>query len=517
MLRAWKAADGGATKPRRWVALSLSMLILAATLAFLAHAAFFPDAGAAGAGLHRSRRRQDCAGVVQSGGRFPGDRRAAAAADGRPAGRAPTTLSHVVFGIGASARTWERRRLYAELWWRRGRTRGHVWLDEEPAGPWPESETTPPYRVSADESRFGDRAAASRIARIVAESFLAATNGTAGGAADAGGEVRWFVMGDDDTVFFPDNLVAVLRKYDHEEMYYVGAPSESVEQDVLHSYGMAFGGGGFAVSYPAAAALAGAMEGCLDRYRALYGSDERVHACLSELGVPLTREPGFHQMDIHDDAYGMLAAHPVAPLVSLHHLDQIQPISPHGGTPLSAAKSLVGAAQLDPARLLQQSFCYQQHGPGQTWSVSVAWGYTAQLYPWAVAPRDLETPLRTFRTWRARADGPFTFNTRPMGPNDPCARPAIFFLSRNETAAGEATVTEYTRHGVWPEECDKPSLRAASVVQTVSVWAPKMSPNDWARAPRRHCCKMERTLQGSVLKVRIQRCSRERGSLQSTP
>jgi hypothetical protein len=37
------------------------------------------------------------------------------------------------------------------------------------------------------------------------------------------------VIGDNDTVFFPDNLVAELNKYDHAEMYYVGAPSESVE------------------------------------------------------------------------------------------------------------------------------------------------------------------------------------------------------------------------------------------------------------------------------------------------
>jgi hypothetical protein len=103
-------------------------------------------------------------------------------------------------------------------------------------------------------------------------------------------------MGDDDTVFFPENLVAVLRKYDHEEMYYVGAPSESVEQNVMHSYGMAFGGGGFAVSRPAAAELARSMDGCLDRYRLFYGSDQRVQACLAELGVPLTREPGFHQV-----------------------------------------------------------------------------------------------------------------------------------------------------------------------------------------------------------------------------
>ncbi|KAL6655986.1 hypothetical protein ACP70R_006812 [Stipagrostis hirtigluma subsp. patula] len=494
----WNAAAGGlgALPPRQLcVALSLSMLI-ASTLPFLAYVAFSPDGGAAG-GLYRSWRWQDCAG--QCGG-----------------GRAPTTLSHIVFGIGASARTWEQRRGYVELWWRPGQTRGHVWLDEEPAGPWPEAATSPPYRVSADASRFGDRAPASRMARIVAESFLAVAaeraNGTAAGDDD---EVRWFVMGDDDTVFFPDNVVAALRKYDHGEMYYVGAPSESVEQDALHYYGTAFGGGGFAVSYPAAAALAGAIDGCLDRYRSFHGSDERVHACLSELGVPLTREPGFHQMDIRGDAYGMLAAHPVAPLVSLHHLGHIQPISPHGEGPLDAARSLVGAAQFDPARLLQQSICYHR-GPGYTWSVSVAWGYTAQLYPWAVAPHELETPLQTFRTWRSRANGPFVFNTRPVSPDDDaCARPAVFFLSdvRNATGgAAAATVTEYARHAVRPEECDKPGFRAASAVHTVRVVAPKMSPSDWKRAPRRHCCEMEKTVRGSVLKVQIRRCGREEHS-----
>jgi len=36
------------------------------------------------------------------------------------------------------------------------------------------------------------------------------------------------------------------------------------------------------------------LYGCLDRYNELYGSDHRVQACLAELGVPLTRESGFH-------------------------------------------------------------------------------------------------------------------------------------------------------------------------------------------------------------------------------
>ncbi len=73
-------------------------------------------------------------------------------------------------------------------------------------------------------------------------------------------------MGDDDTVYFANNVVSVLASCDHNEMYYIGGSSESVEQDVMHSYNTSFGGGGFAISYPLAAQLVKLMDGCLDRY-----------------------------------------------------------------------------------------------------------------------------------------------------------------------------------------------------------------------------------------------------------
>lgn len=103
-------------------------------------------------------------------------------------------------------------------------------------------------------------------------------------------------MGDDDTVFFTENLLTVLSKYDHNQMYYIGGNSESVEQDVIFSYTMAYGGGGFAISYPLAAVLVRILDGCIDRYANLYGSDQKIQACLSEIGVPLTKELGFHQV-----------------------------------------------------------------------------------------------------------------------------------------------------------------------------------------------------------------------------
>lgn len=199
--------------------------------------------------------------------------------------QSPTNISHIAFGIGGSTGTWEKRGHYSDLWWKPNVTRGFVFLEVKPD---PETGFKIQHRVSSDWRKFKHSAgsdSAIRIARVVVDLFRA-------GLPD----VRWFVMGDDDTVFFPENLVAVLEKYDHRRMVYVGEHSESVEQDVMHAYDMAFGGGGFAISYPLAAHLFTVMDGCLDRYHYFYGSDQRVWACVGEVGVELSREPGFHQV-----------------------------------------------------------------------------------------------------------------------------------------------------------------------------------------------------------------------------
>lgn len=59
---------------------------------------------------------------------------------------------------------------------------------------------------------------------------------------------------------------------------------------------MAYGGGGFAISYPLAKVLERIQDRCIQRYPGLYGSDDRIQACMAELGVPLTKELGFHQV-----------------------------------------------------------------------------------------------------------------------------------------------------------------------------------------------------------------------------
>ncbi|KAB2598278.1 hypothetical protein D8674_001198 [Pyrus ussuriensis x Pyrus communis] len=259
-------------------------------------------------------------------------------------------------------------------------------------------------------------------------------------------------------------------------MYYIGGNSESVEQDVMHAYDMAFGGGGFAISYALAARLVEMMDGCLERYYNFYGSDQRVWACVSEMGVPLTKHGGFHQYDIRGDPYGVLAAHPLAPLVSLHHLDSMKPMFPDQ-THLDSLKSLLRAYRVDPGRILQQSFCYDHR---RKWSMSVSWGYTIQLYPSLIGAMDLQMPLQTFKTWRSWSNGPFTFNTRPVS-SDPCQQPIIYFLE--QVAVGKSGIVTIYKRFVANEgnQCKKKEYAHAMAVQRIVVSSEKMDPHYWTK------------------------------------
>lgn len=391
-----------------------------------------------------------------------------------------TSLDHIVFGIAASAHKWKQRKPYIDLWWQPGRTRGFVWLDQ------PVNETSPagpPIRISEDTSQFNythpqKMRSAIRISRIVSETFRLGLP-----------EVRWFVMGDDDTLFLPENLVRVLAKYDHNQYYYIGSNSESTDQNSMHSYSMAYGGGGFAISYPLAKALAQVQDDCLHRYPHLYGSDQRVQACLAELGVPLTKEPGFHQFDIHGNLFGLLAAHPVAPLVSLHHLDNVAPVFPNM-TRVTALRHLMRAARVDPDRTLQQSICYDRK---RKWTVSVSWGYCVQVFDRIELPRILEYPLQTFVAWGHSMKTPFLFNTRPV-PRNPCQRGIILFMENAATRnSSEDVVSRYRKlqapelinsNCSWGHDGDHPNS-----LQKIMVFSKKMQP-DWTQAPRRHCCEV---------------------------
>ncbi|CAN7119123.1 unnamed protein product [Brassica rapa subsp. narinosa] len=411
----------------------------------------------------------------------------------------PTDLSHVVFGIAASAKLWKQRKEYIKIWYKPKHMRGYVWLDKEVkkniTSTDDDEDLLPPVRISGGTASFpytnkqGQRSAL-RISRIVSEMLRLGPR-----------NVRWFVMGDDDTVFVTDNLIRVLRKYDHEQMYYIGSLSESHLQNIFFSYGMAYGGGGFAISYPLAKALSKMQDRCIQRYPALYGSDDRMQACMAELGVPLTKELGFHQYDVYGSLFGLLAAHPVTPFVSVHHLDVVEPIFPNM-TRVRALKKLTVPMKLDSAGLLQQSICYDKH---KSWTVSVSWGYAVQIFRGIFSPREMEMPSRTFLNWYKRADyTAYAFNTRPVS-RQPCQKPFVYYMSTTKFDKQlNTTVSEYTRHRVSHPSC-KWKMANPAEINTIVVYK-KPDPHLWERSPRRNCCRVLQTKRNNTLWINVGVC-----------
>ncbi|KAL0697329.1 hypothetical protein Bca4012_053451 [Brassica carinata] len=420
--------------------------------------------------------------------------------------QSPTAIDHIVFGISSSIKTWPARREYVKLWWNAQRMRGCVFVDR----PLPSlvnhtnSPLLPPICVSEDTSRFrytwkhGDRSAI-RIARCVLETVRMFNTSSE--------EVRWYVFGDDDTIFIPENLARTLSKYNHTSWYYIGASSEIYYQNSLFGHDMAFGGGGIAISSSLAKVLAKNIDSCIERYPHLYGGDSRIHACMLELGVGLSHEPGFHQLDVKGNALGILTSHSTRPLVSLHHMAHIDPIFPKSTT-FSAVSHLFSAVELDPLRIFQVSVCYDRW---HSWTISVSWGYAVQIESRHLFLRDVLPTQKTFRTWinYGWLANVYTFNTRDIHP-DPCQRPVTFFMEHVSSSPGNGTIKSVYKQAY--QNCTYDPVSSPRKIEEVRVFSTRLDPDiRQLKAPRRQCCGILPTSYngGKVLEIGIRECKED--------
>ncbi|KAM7271221.1 hypothetical protein ACFE04_030435 [Oxalis oulophora] len=406
----------------------------------------------------------------------------------------PTTLEHIVFGIASNVQSWPSSKQLISLWWKPQQMRGCVFLDSLPDEDAHADNKTVPICLSEDTSRFrytyrnGLRSAI-RVARVVLETVLLNHS-----------DVRWFVFGDGDTIFVPENLAKTLSKYDHNLWYYIGTNSEIYEQNRMFGFNMAFGGGGFAISCPLAKVLAKVFDSCIERYPHLYGSDSRVYYCLAELGVGMTREPGFHQFDVRGDAFGLLASHPVEPLVSLHHTNAINPIFPNMKT-FDALEHFFKATYADPERILQQTVCYDRWF---SWTISVSWGYAVQVFGNHIFLGDVLPVQETFMPWKSEPllAGVFTFNTRNI-QDDPCRRPTIFYFDGVDSSRN-GLVTTYKKEYV---NCSQDGPRKLEMIR---VFSQKLDLSiQQLKAPRRQCCNIlpsSASSSAGILEIGIREC-----------
>ncbi|XP_006418045.2 uncharacterized protein LOC18994341 isoform X2 [Eutrema salsugineum] len=417
-----------------------------------------------------------------------------------------TKIDHIVFGIGSSKKSWLARRDYVKLWWDAQRMRGCVFVDQPLSSSenHTDSDLLPPVCVSQDTSRFrytwrgGDRNAI-RIARCVLETVRMFNTSSE--------EVRWYVFGDDDTIFIPENLARTLSKYDHTSWYYIGASSEIYYQNSMFGHDMAFGGGGFALSSSLANILAKNLDSCIERYPHLYGGDSRIHACVLELGVGLSYEPGFHQFDVRGNALGILMSHSTRPLVSLHHLAHINPIFPNSTT-FSAVRHLFSAVELDPLRIFQLSVCYDRW---YSWTISVSWGYAVQIEGRHLFLRDVLPTQKTFRPWQHSGglSSVYTFNTRDIH-HDPCQRPVTFFMEHVSSTKDDGTIQSVYKQAY--ENCTYDPISSPRKIQEIRVFSRRFDPDiRQLKAPRRQCCDILPTSSngGNIMEIGIRECKED--------
>nr|GEU66631.1 glycoprotein-N-acetylgalactosamine 3-beta-galactosyltransferase [Tanacetum cinerariifolium] len=286
-----------------------------------------------------------------------------------------TNIYHLVFGLLGSTQAWHYQKPYIELWWRPNVTRGFLYLDTDPTNdllPW--SPASPPFRVSDDISNLLNEI--KHVAPIMAR----------------------MVHG----------VIEVFRE----------------ERE---------GRGGLIMSYPLAKMVQKNVEDCFRRYPYLNSADLILMTCVNDFGVSMTAHQGLHQIDLRGDISGLFSSHPKAPLLSLHHIDHIDPLFRTMDRSEYSARHLIKAANI---------------------------------------------PLETFKPWSWRFKPPFyMFNTRPLS-NDPCAAPHVFSFDSIKKINNHEVLTNYVRmasRGM--PSCGLAGNHSADMVSRIEVLSPVTKPN----------------------------------------
>lgn len=132
-----------------------------------------------------------------------------------------------------------------------------------------------------------------------------------------------------------------------------------------------------------------------------------------------------------------------------------------------STRHLMKAAAVDQSRMLQQTICHHRQS---NWTVSVSWGYSANIYE-GIMPRSLlQRPLETFQPWVSNPQlrrPLYMFNTR-LPSKDPCHAPHVFFF-KEVNKVKSRILTTYSRAA--PRRV--PPCSTTDFVSEIRVLSPK--------------------------------------------
>ncbi len=138
---------------------------------------------------------------------------------------------------------------------------------------------------------------------------------------------KWFIMIDDDTYLFKNNLMAHLNTLDHTEPTYIGAANNFRGCDGVIKMGegpfFAHGGSGIVLSKAAIEKLADNVDDCEVKYEGCWAGDIRTSLCLRDQGILFNRDKAtmnFHGNPIQKQKF----VGPCSTPFTFHHLFPFQ-------------------------------------------------------------------------------------------------------------------------------------------------------------------------------------------------
>ncbi|KAJ1555106.1 hypothetical protein HK405_003222 [Cladochytrium tenue] len=111
-------------------------------------------------------------------------------------------------------------------------------------------------------------------------------------------EADWYLMIDDDSYVFLDNLLGYLDTQDPAVPLYMGSPNYFVGCDGVRNFadgpGFAHGGSGILMSRGAVDKLMPILDECIIKYYTCWGGDIRIALCMRDAGIKLEGGIGFY-------------------------------------------------------------------------------------------------------------------------------------------------------------------------------------------------------------------------------
>jgi hypothetical protein len=131
----------------------------------------------------------------------------------------------------------------------------------------------------------------------------------------------WYIMIDDDTYLFMDNLKEKLDQYNPLDPVYLGAPTNFIGCDGVKEWGksiyFAHGGSGIVLSRGAVLKMLPLIENCITKYDNCWAGDIRLSLCLRDAGI-LVKNGGYFSPDAPNDRFNY--SFPCATPRTFHHL-----------------------------------------------------------------------------------------------------------------------------------------------------------------------------------------------------